>query len=175
MTQVNLLPWREQARRETLLRFGTMLAMFMGLTFFLIMLFHLYFNSQISDQLETNALLQKELNKQTAALDALQAKHKEKHDLEQQLQFFVSLRQMSYQVIRLLNAFAHDMPNGIVLTKIERQGNMISIMGKAKSNSDITQLIKNLDKLPSFGQPELTQITTKGETNFQIKMPQEGS
>ena len=57
------------------------------------------------------------------------------------------------------------MPNQITLKRVEREDNLLVIIGQAESNSDVSQFMKNINRSYLFSRPRLLEIEkqTKGE------------
>ncbi|EKD45539.1 MAG: hypothetical protein ACD_69C00244G0002 [uncultured bacterium] len=175
MTQINLLPWREQARKNKKIRFGLTIAATLSLALFCTLIAHLYLQMLITMQQQRNAYLQTQLSQEQTILSMLNKKKQEQTTINSELHFIMSLRQENYQAIRLFDTLVRVIPEGISINKIARDGNNIVLLGKAQSNLQITLLMKNIAKTLVFKQPELTEITGResnvGETrNFQIKV-----
>lgn len=177
MTQINLLPWREQSRKLKQNRFGliALAAAAMGLFFTLV--FHMDYSLRISEQGKRNAILQAALDEESTHLKNLNKDKKELINVDNQLHFIYSLRNTGYQAIQLLNKLAMLNPDSITLNKIVRNGNAILISGKVKSNVQITLFMQSIEKSKVFNQPILTEISGKesetGEVrSFQLKLQQ---
>lgn len=175
MIQINLLPWREQARQIKKLNFAIAIAGCAILSCFFVLICHIYFKSLIGSQQRRNDFLQAELGKEQIELTKLS------HNKEQQigdvadLNFIFSLQKNGYQTIKLFTALAKVIPDTVTFNRISREGNAIIILGKAKSNLQITTLLQNIKETAIFQQPELTEITGKeissGEERlFQLKV-----
>lgn len=177
MTQINLLPWREEARRKKQMRFGLAIlgTFIIGLIF--VVFIHFHYNSLINNQTARNDFLQQELGKEQVVLTDLNKIKKQQKQIGDQLHFIFSLRLVSYEATQLLDNLARVVPDGITFTKIAREGKIITIIGKAKSNQEITLLMKNIANVKMFKEPDLTDITAKETTQgeeraFQLKVEQ---
>lgn len=179
MTQINLLPWREQVRYERKIHFFIMLALFIALAVLIDIFFYGIVSTQIKHQQRTNAFLQSQLNQEQATIVTLTKKKQEANQIYSRLQYIYSLKNTSYKAIKILNALINTLPPGIIFTKVSREGDNITLIGKANSNSQITLLMDNISKLVDFKQPVLTEITGKENEGadvkmFQIKLIQQG-
>lgn len=177
MTQINLLPWREQARKKRQNRFGIIALVAAGLGIFFAVFFHLDYAFRISEQNKRNVTLQTALDEESTHLTSLNKQKKELLDVDNQLHFIYSLRTNGYQAIRLLNQMAELSPESITLSKIVRIGSTISIAGSAKSNMQITLFMESIEKSKYFHQPVLNEIhgkqnDTGEERSFELKLEQ---
>lgn len=179
MIQINLLPWREQAKKKKQNRFALVVGMVAAFGFFVTFIFYMHYSSRITEQLKRNTILQQALDQESIDLGALNKKKRELADVSDQLNFVYALRESSYRAVRLLNELVIANPDGVTLYKIIRTGNTVSVFGKAKSNLQITLFMESLEKSNYFKQPDLTEISGKegqaGEERiFQIKFEQQG-
>lgn len=178
MIQINMLPWRERAREIKKKNFIVALGGAVGLTLFIIFIFHMYYNDLIAYQNKRNAFLQSEISQKQMELDELRKNKEQQGVIQVQLQFLMGLREKSYNAVRLLNEILKIVPDAITLSKLQRDGDAITIEGKAQSDLIITAFLKRISQNPFFSQPVLTGIsssannTESSERYFQIKMEQ---
>lgn len=177
MIQINLLPWREQARQVKKMRFIIALSSSVILTFLIIVGIHAYFSRAISIQQKRNAFIQSEIDQEQAKLEKLQTLKKEHLAIESQLRLIAKWRTENFQAVRLLNELINITPRTIFITKLTRASNIVTITGKAQSNAQVTYFMKEIANTFIFKQPSLTEISKeksnkKGEGYFQLKVEQ---
>lgn len=173
MTQINLLPWRERARRIKKARFGMMLG---GAAIFAVLItmgLHGRYSRLISEQQGRNHFISSSLGAEQGELNALNKEKEQQVMVVEQLRFISDLRQGDYKVVELLNGLARVAPDAVYFSKVMRVGNQITLFGRAKSNLQITQLMKNIKEVTIFERPDLSVITAKEnptgeERTFQI-------
>ncbi len=177
MIQINLLPWREQARKDQQKRFAIIVAIAAGLGLIFAGIFHIQYAAKINFQLKRNGILQTALDESSSSLMIMNKQKTELDEVDSQLHFIFDLRESSYRAVRLLNELAVANPESVTLFKLVRNGDDITVFGKAKSNLQITMFMDNLEKAKIFTQPDLTEITGKegevgDERKFELKMQQ---
>lgn len=177
MTQINLLPWREQARQVNRWRFLVILMSFIGLTIFLIILLHLFYSLLISHQNKQITLIQASLNNESRILAQLNDQNMEKIHIDADIKFLIGLRKNTYEAIRLLDELPRIIPEAVSLTRLVRVNHDITLIGKAGSDLQVTLFMQNIGKSNFFKQPALTEITGKenvsgDERFFQLKVEQ---
>jgi type IV pilus assembly protein PilN len=178
MVQINLLPWREQARQRKQVRLGILMASCAALSVVLIILTHIYFRGIIFEQNKANAYLQNQIQESQTNLATLKEKKNHQVTLLEQLRYLLNLRANSYQAIRLLNVLATATPTSIVLDKVTRIAKTISIFGQADTDTQVTQFMKNIGQVPGFKEPVLTGINSEqgvngDERHFQLKVDED--
>lgn len=165
MPQMNLLPWREQARQESRLRFATtVLSYLVGAVLFLVFL-HLYVTALIAYQNNRIAFLQNQLTQARMEIDNLNKKKIQTKQEEDKLNFIIGLRARSFRAVHLLNELAATIPTSITLVSVTRENDLVTLEGEAQSDLEITKLMKQLASLPGFYQPVLTEISARKENN----------
>lgn len=159
MILINLLPHREAARKRRKQMFQTtMLLSFMG-GLLIAGLIYSMLQSMIADQQTKNSLLQSEikvLEKQIVEIagleneiTALRARQKAVEDLQ-------SDRNLP---VHLLHELVVQLPDGVYVTSLKQEDQMISMQGMAQSNERVSEMLRNLsENTPWFSKPELTEI-----------------
>lgn len=177
MTQVNLLPWREQARQKQKKLFGLAVLAAILAALFCVAMMHLYYVSLLKVEKKRIDYLQAELDKEQLALGEYNKNKKLQLSVVEELNFIHSLRENNYDVVKLLNELVKIVPEGVSFNEISRTGSAIVVKGRAKSNLQITLLLKNIAASSLFKQPDLTEISGKENTvgeeiNFILKADQ---
>ncbi len=177
MTQINLLPWREEKRKKLQIRFGIAAAISAILAIFFIICWHIYYDDLINHQQQRNQFLQDTLQQEGTKLMGLNKKDKQQVIISNELNFLINLRKQSYQAVELLNELPKVVPDSIQLEIVIRKGNKIFIGGRSQSNPPITLLMENMAKSTIFNQPVLTRIigqeNKEGEDrHFQLQVEQ---
>ena len=159
MILINLLPHREAARKRRKQLFQTtMLLSFVG-GLLIAGLIYTMLQSMIADQQGKNNLLQSEikvLEKQIVEIagleneiTALRARQKAVEDLQ-------SDRNLP---VHLLHELVAQLPDGVYITSLKQEGQVISMQGMAQSNERVSEMLRNLaENTPWFSKPELTEI-----------------
>ena len=62
-------------------------------------------------------------------------------------------------IVRMFDELVKTLPDGVYYQTVERVGERIAIDGVAESNSQITELLRNLDASDWFRDPDLSDIT----------------
>ena len=177
MIQINLLPWREQRRQIKKTQFVTSLALCVILSLSILFVFHFHFSSVASEQENLNATLSTAIAEEQSALNEMSSKEDERKSIDVQLKFIIDLYNESYNAVRFLNELVLMVPNSILLTKVKRNGNQITLTGMAKSEKDVTQLLDYISQSPNFKQPTLSSINLENTSsdnsrNFKLTFEQ---
>lgn len=165
MIQINLLPWRKQARQIQKVQFmiGAIISVCVALLAIIIL--HIYFRMQLGEQLALNDYLKSEIAIEQSVTETFTDTQKKKVALEKQLHFISSLFATSYNAIRVLNELPAIVPSNINLQKVVRNDNLIDLSGITQSDSEVTLFKQILEKSAVFGSPVVKQISS--EKNIQ--------
>lgn len=180
MTQINLLPWREEARQRKKIEFGVTIGAAILLVIFLSILVHFYLSGLITTENNRIAFLQNALTQKGTELNNLKDKKKKQLSIETELGFLYGLKAKSYNAVRLMNELETKVPGTITLEKLTREKNQIHIEGEAQSELQITLFMKNLGTSVYFTQPTLTRISETKENvgterSFEVVVDEKGT
>ena len=161
MPRINLLPWREQQRKERKLTFfvglggavlGALLVAFAG---------YLMFKSMIGAQESRNQRLRTEIK-------AVDRQIEEINDLETQKQRFISrmqvidkLQRSRSEEVHLFDEVAKTMPDGTYLTSFKQAGRTLKFEGVAQSSTRVSTLMRNISASQWMKDPELEVVESK--------------
>lgn len=177
MARINLLPWREERRKQRQKEFSIMLgAAALGavlLSFVIIS----YYSGQIDGQNERNAYVQQQIdevkkkNEEIAALEAKKAKLLARKEVIEKLQANRS------QMVHLFDSLVRTIPDGAVLTSIKQDSETLTLAGRAQSNARVSTYMRNLEGSGWMTNPDLSIIEAKGsdkglpyEFKLQVKL-----
>ncbi|MGD2052690.1 MAG: PilN domain-containing protein [Gammaproteobacteria bacterium] len=164
MANINLLPWREELRREKTRQFVSMTGFSVFLTIAVIALVHFMISSQISYQQNRNKILTDEIAQLDIALKEIEGLEETKEKLLSRMDIIQSLQQKRPQIVHLFDEIVRTVPEGIFLTGIKQTGNNIEINGVAESNGRVSAYMRNIDSSEWMSTPKLTVIETKKGT-----------
>lgn len=158
MTYINLLPWRQQLREQQQRDFKQKLSLAVLFAILLLLLSHVYMASKISSQIGRNDLLRhyiEEYNQKIVEIEKLQ---KLRSSLIARINIIQTLEQNRPLVVHFFDELVNVLPDGVYLTKAVRQGSKVTIEGYAESNTNISQLMRNIEKSRWLSAPELREI-----------------
>jgi type IV pilus assembly protein PilN len=160
MPRINLLPWRDQQRRERKLAFFVAVALAAIAAF----IAYLLLGSMIDAQEHRNERLR-------AQIKVLDKQIEEINDLEAQKQKFISrmqiiekLQSSRPEVVHLFDELVKEMPDGTYLTTVKQTGNKLKLDGVAQSSTRVSALMRNISASQWLRNPELEVVQTKGDT-----------
>ena len=163
MTQINLLPWREELRKEKQTEFAVLtvvVVLFAGLVCLAI---HMFNDFQIENQNKRNNMIQQEIAIVDKKIEEIKDIEERKEELKARIGVIENLQSGRPEMVRLFNEFIRTVPKEVYLESFEQKGALLTIKGIALSQSRVSEYMENLDKSPIFGVPKLKVITAKSE------------
>jgi len=164
MPRINLLPWRDQQRRERKLAFFVALGGAAALAAIAAFIAYLLLGSMIDAQEHRNERLR-------AQIKVLDKQIEEINDLEAQKQKFISrmqiiekLQSSRPEVVHLFDELVKEMPDGTYLTSVKQTGNKLKLDGVAQSSTRVSALMRNISASQWLRNPELEVVQTKSDT-----------
>lgn len=158
MIKINLLPWREELREERKQRFFLMLgvAVFIGLL--IMAMVHLVLAKQIKNQVKRNQILIGEIAILDQRITEIKKLESTKASLLARMSIIERLQSDRPLIVRLFKELIAIMPEGIHLTRARRMGNMIALNGYAESNTNISNLMRKIERSNYLAMPKLNII-----------------
>ena len=160
MILINLLPHREEARkrkRESFFASLGVAALFGGVIAGGIFL---WYAAQISNQQSRNLLLETEIKRLEAQIKDIANLQAEIAALRARQQAVEDLQADRNVPVHLLNDLVAHLPDGVYLTSLKQENQVVTIQGMAQSNERVSELLRNLGtKSPWLAKPELGEIT----------------
>jgi len=163
MPRINLLPWREQERRERKIKFFIALGAAAGAGVLVMGAAYVLVGSMIDAQDRRNARLQAEikvLDKQIEEINDLDA---QKQRFIARMQIIEKLQRSRPEVVHLFDELVKQMPDGTYLTSIKQSGNKIKLEGVAQSSTRVSTLMRNIASSQYLRNPELEVVDSAKE------------
>jgi len=158
MARINLLPWREEARRERQRQFLYSLMGTLVLGAVLVLIVGLFFDQQISHQESRNQQIQVEINRLEQRIARIKELENTRNRLLSRKQIIESLQASRSLTVELLDKLAKTIPVGITLTSVRQQGTRLTLLGTSQSNARVSAYLQELDKMDLFVKPELQYV-----------------
>ncbi len=158
MIRINLLPHREQARRERRQQFYIFSGLMIAAGVIIGVLVHTVYAGYIEAQERRNNIFKTEIKKLDAEIDEIKKLQEQINALLARKQVIEALQADRAQTVLLLNDLAQKMPEGVYLKSIKQNGNNIGLSGYAQSNARVSHLMRNLGESSFFAQAKLVEV-----------------
>lgn len=159
MILINLLPHREAARKLRRDIFNASLGASVLIGGLLAGIIFLWFQAQISGQQEKNQLLQTEIKRFDQQIKDIAGLEAEITALRARQQAVEDLQADRNLPVHLLTELVRQLPDGVYISSMRQEGQMVTLQGVAQSNERVSELLRNLgNKTAWFSKPELVEI-----------------
>ena len=161
MARINLLPWRAERRKQRQRDFYAMLgaAALGGLLLSLLIWF--YYDRQVSGQSDRNTFLQAEIQKVKEQNKEIERLDRQKDRLLARKAVIEELQAKRSQMVHLFDALVRTIPDGVVLTTLKQEGDVLTLEGRTQSNARVSAYMRNLESSGWMTNPELSIIEAK--------------
>lgn len=163
MARINLLPWRAERRKQRQKEFSLMLgaaalgAVLLGFGI------SYYYGLQIDGQNERNTFVQNEITKVESQITEIEELNKTKARLLARKEVIEKLQSSRSQMVHLFDSLVRTIPDGVVLTSIKQDDQLLTLEGRSQSNARVSTYMRNLEGSGWMSGPELSIIEAKGE------------
>ena len=163
MTRINLLPWREDLRKQRQQRF--LMTMLFSLVVAAAVMFgwRLLVTSQIDYQKQRNEFLRAEIRKVDELLREIEELDKVKARILARMQVIQDLQARRPEAVHLMDELVTTMPEGVHLDSITQAGQNVNLKGRAQSNARVSALMRNTEASPWLANPNLQIVQNKGQ------------
>ncbi|MFC0155696.1 PilN domain-containing protein [Xanthomonas dyei] len=163
MARINLLPWRAERRKAREREFYSMLGFAALGGVLLSALIWFYYDAQISGQTERNAFLTAEIDKVKAQNEEIKELDKKKDRLLARKKVIEELQANRSQMVHLFDSLVRTIPDGVALTNIKQDGDILTLEGRSQSNARVSAYMRNLEGSGWMTNPDLSIIEAKSQ------------
>lgn len=168
MAKINLLPWREELRKQKLQEFVQMLALFAIVAAGVVGLVH-YYNVQVIEYHQSrNKFVEDETKKLDKKIKAINDLEKEKQRLLDRMMAIQQLQGNRPLIVRFFDELIKSLPEGVDVTSISQKGTNITITGEAQSYARVASFMRDLDASPWLKNSKIDVIQGTNTDGVQI-------
>jgi type IV pilus assembly protein PilN len=160
MPRINLLPHREQKRKERRRDFAVMLAGAAVAAFIVVGCGKLMYSGWIDAQKEKNALLTREIEKLNAQIADIQDLENRRQRLIARMDIIEKLQRQRPEIVHRFAELVKIVPEGVYLTSLKETGKKLEMHGVAQSSTRVSTFMRNLDGSQWLRNPELLVVET---------------
>ena len=158
MSNINLLPWRDDFKKKKKKIFFAVLV----LSSFVVLGFSyggkVYVDSLIAAQEQRNQFLQTQtiiLDRRIAEISQIK---KEKAELERRINLIQQLEEKRNHATRLFNTLVDVVPAGIYLNNVTFANEQVDVNGMSESNNRLAKMMRNIDSSGWLGDSYISSI-----------------
>ena len=159
MAKINLLPWRQELRKQRQQEFIAILMGVVTVAVALVLAGHMALSRQVSYQEERNAFVQSEIQKLDGQIKEIDALQKRREELLARMKVIQDLQGRRPVIVRIFDELVRVIPEGVYLTNLARTGDSFQLSGIADGPNQVSALMRNLDASPWFKSPSLSTVS----------------
>jgi type IV pilus assembly protein PilN len=158
MPRINLLPWRNEQRRERQLQFLIALGGATLVAILLAFLGYLMFTSMIDGQQRRNDRLRTEIKGLDKEIEEINSLETSKQNFIARMDIIEKLQRSRPEIVHIFDQIVKTMPDGAYLTGIKQTDEKFRFDGVAQSSTRVSAFMRNIDSSEWLRNPELQVV-----------------
>jgi type IV pilus assembly protein PilN len=184
MAKINLLPWREERRKQRNKEAQTLLVAAALIGVMLVGGSWLQVGKWIEGQEARNNLLREEIRIADEKMKEIESLERTRQTLLRRKEVIEQLQSDRSVMVHLFDELVRRTPEGVRLTSIKQSGQQLTLQGLAESNARVSEYMRALDQSRWLGNADLSIVEARGEDRRQryqftlainLKKPSEGA
>jgi type IV pilus assembly protein PilN len=159
MSGINLLPWREAARKKSQQQFVMSVVGALAVGAAVVAGGYTYMEGQISYQNERNAYIEKEIKRLDKVLAEIKTLDANRKALLDRISVIERLQSTRPGIVHLFDEMVNALPKGLYLTKLQQTNDKIKLEGKAESSARVSSYMNRLNSSPWLSSSDLNTIS----------------
>lgn len=159
MPRINLLPWREEQRKQRQKAFLSMLGAGSIAGVVLVVVLSWLQGTRIDGQRDRNTYLRNEISRLEREIKKIEELENTRESLLSRKQVIEDLQQNRTLMVHLFDQLVRTIPSGVRLTSVRQQGTQLTLSGLTQSNARVSAYMRNLDSSTWLHNPTLRIIS----------------
>lgn len=158
MSGINLLPWREAARKKSQQQFVMSIVGSVAMGVVAVGAGYTYMEGRISYQEQRNAHIQAEIKRLDKTLEEIKTLDANKKALLDRIAVIEKLQSTRPGIVHLFDEMVNALPKGLYLTELVQENTKIKLEGKAESSARVSSYMNRLNASPWLSSSDLNTI-----------------
>ena len=163
MARINLLPWREELRKQRQNDFVALIAAGVLVTVVLGVVVYLAFSQLVTVQNARNGYMNEQIKVLDKRIEEIKSLEGEREQLISRMRAIEELQTTRPLNVRMFDELASRNPEGVSMNKLSQSGTGLTIDGVSQSNARVSSLMRSLDSSQWLTGPQLRVIEIKEE------------
>lgn len=168
MARINLLPWREEVRKQKTQEFGILIGFFAVVAALIVGIVHVYNSQLIEAQMTRNRFMEDQIAFLDTKIQEIQNLEAEKRRLLDRMRAIEQLQTNRPLIVRFFDELVSSLPEGVSINSIAQTGSNVAINGVAQSNARVSSLMRNLELSEWLANPRLDIIQATDEVGTRV-------
>jgi len=161
MAKINLLPWREERRKQRQQEFYVLLGMTAGAAVLVVMAALWFIGMQIDAQTDRNTTLESEITALDAQIKEIDELDRQRERLIARKNIIEQLQATRTQMVHLFDELVRTLPDGVQLGGIKQVESTLTLDGYAQSSARVSAYMRKLDASDWLKASEIQRIEFK--------------
>lgn len=158
MIRVNLLPYREEAKKARRQQFFALTGLVFVLAALIVFFLYSVIEGYIANQDGRNEYLKQKIVALDKDIDQIKRLKEQTQALLARKQIIESLQRDRGEAVRLMNELVKQVPEGVYLKSIKQDGLKVNLVGLAQSSARVSTMMRNIDGSQWLSNPQLVEI-----------------
>ncbi len=158
MAGINLLPWRENLRKERMRKFGMQLVGALVIGALAAGYWHLRVEGQIKHQENRNQFVRNEIIRVDGKIKEIKEMEKVRAQLISRMGVIQDLQVSRPQAVHLFDELVETIPDGAFLVELSQKDKVVTLNGNSQSNARVSSYMRNIDSSEWVGDAQLQVI-----------------
>lgn len=160
MAKINLLPWREELRKQKQREFVISAGGGALVAALIVLLAHFHIDGLIDNQNQRNAFLQAKIEDLDQRIGRIKELESMKADLLARMNVIQELQRSRPESVHLMDELVRTLPDGVYLKTFKQKDRNLEMGGVAQSNARVSDYMRNIDASEWLTAPRLDLIKT---------------
>lgn len=163
MAKINLLPWREDLRKQQMQEFAIVIGMVILVAVVLSFTWKQERASAVETQKSRNSYIEGQIAQLEDSIKEIEELQRRRDSLIERMNVIQGLQGNRPVIVHVFDQFAETLPDGVFYTSMKQSGGTFEVVGLAESNNRVSNLMRSLNASPWFKNPQLIKVVAKGE------------
>jgi len=163
MAKINLLPWREELRKQQLREFAVVMGFVVFVAIVLSFTLKAMREEAVEDQRSRNAFIEQQIAEMDEDIKAIEELQKRRDELIERMNVIQGLQGNRPTIVHVFEQFVTSLPDGVYYSSIAQKGEGYEVAGYAESNNRIANMMRSLEASEWFKNPQLRKVVAEGD------------
>lgn len=163
MAKINLLPWREERRKQQLQEFVVILGMVAIAAIIVAFGWKLAKERAVEDQKSRNSYVETQISELEQSINEIEELQRRRDALVERMNVIQGLQGNRPSIVHFFDQFVATLPDGVYYRSIKQSGTKFDVTGVAESNNRISNLMRALEASEWFANPNLSKVVANGD------------
>jgi type IV pilus assembly protein PilN len=164
MPRINLLPWREEERKERKIAFAVAMGIAAVAACVVTGAAYVMFDSMIDAQVRRNDHLRAEIKAVDKQIEEINNLESAKQKFIARMHIIEQLQRSRPEIVHVFDEIVRTLPDGVYLTSVQQTASKLKFEGVAQSSTRVSSFMRNIDSSDWLKNPELEVVQTTNKS-----------